>query len=537
MNKIIRFVFISIISLLFIRCSTDSPVAGGGLDTESSGGKLTGSVLFYNGEPGTNTIIKLLPYNYSPFVMDSLQSDTTDSKGCYQFNDLDTGIYNIEALSIDSGCRLLRFNIRILKDSLITIDPDTLKLPGKVSINFKDSIGPGCFYIPGTTISLNLSGKVKTLHVDSIPAASSLSLIFREEESSDDMLLTDNVQVVSGNFTIIDQDSSNTHSQLITIDIPGSDAQIFSELISVPVLVKLSAENFDLSQIDIEDENLRFTKTNGLILNHEIEQWDTINNTAYIWVLLDTLHQYGTNNQIIMNWENRDPETAPSLYSVFDTADGFRGVWHITGEKSGIRNHKLYKDATIYKNHGDDFIRARGITGVIGNGKEFNGEDDYIVIADTSVYHFGSDPFTISLWFNKNDSGKGALITYKFADNKEFGIISDSSNTIFAYSLQDGNLDTICRSSSLTCDQWHHLNLVRKEQNAFELYIDGEMVCQNLFNFYISNTEKGEGLFIGSNLNTELEPFHPFKGYIDEVRLESVARSQERILFNYFNQK
>lgn len=537
MNNIIRFVFLSIISLLFIRCSTDSPVAGGGLDTESSGGRLLGSVKFGNGIPGTKTIIKLLPYNYSPFVTDSIKSVTTDNMGCYQFNDLDTGIYNIEALSIDSGSRLLHFNIRILKDSLITIDPDTLKLPGIISINFKDSIGPGCFYIPGTTISIKLSGKVKTLHVDSIPAASSLPLFFREESSSDDMLLTDNIQVVSGNTTVINQDSSRTHSQLITINTSGSGTSISSELLSIPVLIKLSTENFDFSQIHIEDDNLRFTKTNGMILNHEIEQWDTINKTACIWVLLDTLNQDDTNKQIIINWGNKDPVISPYPYSVFDTADGFRGVWHIVGEKSGIRNHDLYKDATIYNNHGDDFIHARGITGVIGNGKEFNGEDDYIAIADTSVYHFGSGPFTISLWFNKIDSGKGALITYKFADDKEFGIISDSSNNIFAYSLQAGNLDTICKSPSLICGQWHHINLVRNGQNIFELYIDGELTHQNSFNIDINNAGKGEGLFIGSNINIESEPFDPFKGYIDEFRLESVARSPEWIKFNYLNQK
>lgn len=537
MINIIRSVFCSIFFLLFIRCSENAPVAGGGLDTESSGGKLTGSVIFPNGDPGLNTMVKLVPFNYSPFSHSSIKTTLTDDTGSFWFDGIDSGSYNIEAVNINSGTRLLHSDVKIIKDSLITVGHDTLHLPGSIIISLQDSIGSGFFYIPGTTISKRVSPTSKRILIDSVPVASALSLFYRKDSQISDSLISNSIEIRSEDTSFIDLYSSWAHTHKLNLNTSNSGNYIASDLFSIPVLIRFTANNFDFSQIHINNENIRFSKSEGTQLFHEVDSWDTVIQTGEIWILLDTLYGNRESQQITMQWGNNKSIIAIDSYSVFDTAKGFRGVWHIAGEKSGIRNHELYKDATVYNNHGDDFIHARGIDGIIGSGKEFNGEDDYILIGDTGIYHFESDPFTFSMWFNKSDSGKGTLMTYKFAPDEEIGIISDSSNRIFVYEMQGGDLDTICKSSSLTSGQWHYVNVIRIDIENFKLYVDGEFADQNTSGIVLGGDENGKGLFIGSNINAESEPVYPFKGYIDEVRIESAERSADWVRFNFMNQK
>lgn len=538
MNSIIKLVLSTVFSLIFFSCSDNSPVAGGGgLDTESSGGILVGQVQFSNGDPGRNTLIKLLPLNYSIFSQCSIRTILTNESGEYRFEDVDTGLYNLEAVSIDSGSRLLHPALRIIKDSVTNIDHDTLKAPGSILINIQNNPGAGYLYIPGTTISERLTAADSMILIDSVPVAASLSLFFRKDSQSNASVLVDNIIIRSADTTSVTVYSNIDNSQKIFLNTSNSGAYTQSDLFGVPVLLRFTSSNFDFDLLQIDKDQISLTKPDGTPLSFEVERWDTLNRNGEIWVNLDTLYGNSTSQYLLMQPGDTDA-VDNSSHTVFDTANGFIGVWHIFGEKSGIRNHQLYKDATTIQNHGDDYIHARGIAGVTGSGKQFNGEDDYIKINDNINYHFDSEPFTLSMWFNKVDTGKGTLFVFKFdtTEKAELGILSDSNSNIILYAQHGPSVDTICKHHVQSLNQWHYLNVIRKESDIFELYIDGEQVDQSIFSLVLSSSANGEGIFIGANVNNE-EPFDPFNGFIDEVRIESEARNPEFVRFNYLNQK
>ena len=61
----------------------------------------------------------------------------------------------------------------------------------------------------------------------------------------------------------------------------------------------------------------------------EIEQWDSITQSAAIWVRCDTILPSNASQYIVMRYNNRNAISIASGKAVFDTANGFIGVWHM----------------------------------------------------------------------------------------------------------------------------------------------------------------------------------------------------------------
>lgn len=538
MFNLSRYIVLAVLFFWTFRCSNNPAIAGGGLDTESSGGKLVGSVSFPDGQAGKNTQVTLLPHKHLPFIPDSLKTTITDSFGIYEFKDIDSGSYNISAVSLDSGYRFFQRDISVKKNDSIRPDPGILRIPGTITLSVESSMAGGFVYIPGTTILKQISETPENqVVIDSVPAEAEVSVFYRKNTGSNDSLLAQNITLSPGAVYNIYNISAWSYSRQIRLNTSGSGLQTDSDLYSIPVLLRLSASNFNFSEVQESGADIRFIKSNGNRLHFEIERWDSQNNSGEIWVNIDTLYANDSSQSFLMLWGNSDSLIESDTVLTFDTAYGFTGVWHIDGEKDGIRNRDVYKDATYYRNHGDDYIHARGIDGIAGYGKQFNGKDDYIFIEDNEAYHVGSGPFTVSLWFNKSSQKNGILLLYKYTEDeiKEFAIATDTNNTVFIYTRFSNLSDTLCQTTPVTLNVWHFITFTRSESGKIELFLDGEQADDTLYSLDISNAEVGSGIFIGSNIEPESEPFDVFDGFIDEVRFESVARTKEWIRLVYDN--
>ena len=520
--------------MLVCRCAEYPTTAGGGLDTESSGGRLVGAVVYSDGSKGNNTLVRLLPYACSPFDQFQLITTITDSAGTYYFENLDSGLFNLEAVSLDSGSRLLHMKVAVHTNESLSAGVDTLHRPGSVLVNVHDSIGTALFYVPGTSIQKLYTGTGTNVLFDSVPSGIALPIVFRRSESSDDILLVEGITVAPGEFFRVGNDPW-VYSKLFRLNT--SAVSLNSDLISVPLLIRFTSENMTFSQIRSGGDDIRFSKPDGTPLSYQIERWDAVNEMAEVWVNLDTLYGNSSSQTILMQWGNGDSINRSSPVA-FDTGNGFRGVWHICEERDGIRNRGLYRDGTILGNHGDDYIHARGREGMIGYGKQFNGIDDYIVIHDTGAAYQWNEPFTLSLWFNKVVAGEANLITCVGNANgrTEWGVISDSDNGIIVYAIEGDLTDTILVSETLPLTEWHHLCVVKTETESVKLFINGTYSSEGIYRFTTPDSDSGQEIYIGSAVSSDLVPGNVLNGYIDEVRIESVPRTPAWILLNYLNQ-
>ena len=118
---------------------------------------------------------------------------------------------------------------------------------------------------------------------------------------------------------------------------------------------------------------------------------------------VDTVYGNDSGHFVAMYWGEAAAAMSLNHAQVFDTANGFRGVWHMAEEAAGVGTKGLYKDATG-RNNGDDFISATDRSGIIGYGHAFDGSDDYILV-NSPVTSFLKGDLTISVWVNVHDSG------------------------------------------------------------------------------------------------------------------------------------
>jgi hypothetical protein len=536
MRQYCLFSLFIILSLLHFNCSNQN-VAGGGIDTESSGGRLTGAVINNNNASfANNTHLQLVSQNHSPYSNDSIYYAATNDSGRFSFSKIDTGFYTLEAVHPIFGTRFLKRGIHITENNETSIVPETLKTPGSIKIYLGSQSFPNnsLLYIPGTSFSLKLTGG-DFLIIDSIAPGIIPPILYSETNGENSKSITDTLLLHSAETITVAAYKNWLHTMNITIDTYNSGSEITSELHNVPLLVHLDNTNFDFKTVSPDQKDLRFISSTGKTLPYQIDHWDSIGTKTALWVLLDTIKPKDASQFITMRWGNTSANTVSNGATVFDTINGFRAVLHIDEESSGVRNHGLYKDATILANHGDDYINDRDSTGIIGRGKHFDyKQEDFVLIDSLKDCSFGTGPFTISLWFRKDSSQTSNLFAWYFGkDSIPFGASIDHSDSIRVCYASD----TITSAYAPGIDTWIHLVLTRTSAQLLTIYINGNPNKPVPFTKTVG--EDSGMFFIGSDIKVYPGPDllkRSFKGNIDEFRIEASPMSADEVKFTYLNQ-
>jgi len=140
-----------------------------------------------------------------------------------------------------------------------------------------------------------------------------------------------------------DDYSQWTYSKPITLNASSSGANSSNDVHKFPVLVRLASANAAdvFNNANANGSDARFSKSSGAHLSYEIERWDKTNKLAEIWVLVDTIKSHNASQSITMYWGNASAVDSSKSTAVFDTANGFQGVWHF-----GEGNNSSANDAT-----------------------------------------------------------------------------------------------------------------------------------------------------------------------------------------------
>src|SRR5690606_17841281 len=116
---------------------------------------------------------------------------------------------------------------------------------------------------------------------------------------------------------------------------------------------------------------LRFTKSdNTTRIAHQIERWDSAGRSAAVWVRVDTVYGNRNNQRVRMHWGNAAAADSSRGSAVFDTAGGFRAVWHMN--ETGDVADETGRGMTAVANG-----TPGAVAGVIGGARSFNGSSGY----------------------------------------------------------------------------------------------------------------------------------------------------------------
>lgn len=165
----------------------------------------------------------------------------------------------------------------------------------------------------------------------------------------------------------------------------------------------------------------------------------------------------------------------------------------------------------------------------------FDGDDDWVVIKDTSELEFYRKDFTISLWFNTDVSWRQQQIIRKGYDQKTDGegrwVISIDDTGVIRIVLDDIKSPSTLESlgtTRITVGKWHHLAVVFDRDEALKVYLDGELDILDPDITTIASTihnRSSVNVYIGRSHSSE---FH-FEGMIRDISIWQGARTLEQI--------
>ena len=529
---------------IFLFACTRSPVDVAGGSTSTPNEVVVGQAFFPGGEPAALTEVQLIPSSFTAngsIPVSDLAVDTTDAAGAYCFTGVDTGTYNIQAVHLATRKRALLTGVMADTDT-VHAPSAVLEPAGQLLVILSDSSrrDNGYLLIPGTTIAAVLDGTKDTLVLDSVPAGIIPEIVVTSDNGAVAETLRYNITVFSGEAAVVSNPSWK-FTRTIVLNTSATGAEISGTITDFPVCIRLHTDNFDFSQAQTGGNDIRFSTSTGTPLDYEIEKWDAAARQAVLWVKVDTIYGNDSTQSLTMYWGNPEAAGAVNSAAVFDTANGFAGVWHLNEAEGTV------EDATANRYTGNRFGNQSQIEGQIASGQSYLKQGDFSDMGN--VLDPGTSDLTVSAWIKftvtgetytivgKSNGGEpasseyGWLMTFSF-NNFRFMIVSDGGVW--------GDPGTFWTEAGVALNDtasWHFVTAVidRSGNSNCHLFIDGADV---------TGTQLGNITDVGTvsnplnlRIGAEADDEYPVKSYLDEVTVSYTVRTADWVKLCYMNQR
>ena len=324
------------------------------------------------------------------------------------------------------------------------------------------------------------------------------------------------------------------YSHTFSVSFPGATNGI---LTAFPALVKVSESlipGFDYA--DCRKPNggdLRFADEDGRLLDSEVDTWNP-SGESFVWVSLPTL----TNNATIKAYYGW--AFAPNVNSANVWTNGYVGVWHMGGElplKDSVNG-----ETSLNENVAGATLP--GQAGLAGNAIAFNQLSSHKGGLETTDQRYrtsGKTEFTVEFWsyqdsFNPTSppysatymQEKGSETVWRAYDIQSTKVGSNGK-TVVQVKLASGSNDNPSTGNRYpNRAEWVYQNFRLSNTSQFyqglyqDKYRNSKIYTKNYSSSGgITNDTANTTLSIGSSGS------NAFPGMIDEVRISSVARSDD----------
>ncbi|MDB5103813.1 MAG: hypothetical protein JWP91_1502 [Fibrobacteres bacterium] len=539
-------------ALSFNGCESAGGTTGG---SETTNG-LTGIIRDRDGNPVARTQVALVPFDYVPVRGQdarALKRSVTDAQGRYRFAGVASGVYNLEAKDPLRQVQALVRGIHIDSGSAYGEADGTLRAPGTLEIPFSDRHLPenAQAYLAGTTYSAFIASKAMhgTVILGNIAAGEYPELLALSPDLPEGgpAQVTGAFRIGGDSVTRLGPLQSWLHSAALkwdpsAIDLGGGQAGSGS-ITDYPLLVRLSASDFDFSQARSGGEDVRFTRKDGTLLAHQIEHWDSAAGSAAVWVRVDSLPAIASDSALILHWGRNDAVDASHGDLVFGPPGGFASVWHL-GEAAntatgGYRDALGVNHATAAGPNADSRLGA-----VAGSGKRFSPTAGPLAAA-LPMGLGGNGSFSVTFWMRFEAApGRAGVLTFgePVTDRgMHFLIRADSTAQFGPWGVSPDSLDSPSAqqnhfSLAPYAGKWAHVATVYDaSKGRLATYIDGTLAAAN--DLPALDINGAFGLDIGNRVNMITLPQSDFRGDLDEVRIYARALTEPWIKMEYATQK
>lgn len=271
----------------------------------------------------------------------SVWTTVTDSSGEWSVSGLESGAWVVEC----RGGKVGRLSAAVTVGSnrpTVELSTDTVHPKGRIEGAFAPGMFPsgarGKIWIYGTDIVANLDSAGRFV-LEDVPTGP-MRLVAQFESDSSQGRAEDALELaprapaptrVLRPSSFLEEDYDlwpNRKAGSLRFSGVGG-FKLMSTIQRIPVLVRLRGE--PVSPTDRTGSSLRFEDGGGAKLPYEIERWDPVRREADVWVLLHEARKLSDAHGIIVYWGLPEAPDWSNGAAVFDTADGWLGVWHFHG--------------------------------------------------------------------------------------------------------------------------------------------------------------------------------------------------------------
>jgi hypothetical protein len=333
-----------------------------------------------------------------------------------------------------------------------------------------------------------------------------------------------------------------SYAKILKLDTTPAGANITGDVAKYPVAVMLTATNFDFTQANAKGADIRFATMEGAALPHAIEFWDATAKLAAIWVKVDVKGNSATN--IKMTWGDSAAADASDSHAVFDTKDGFVGVWHLS-EAAGT-TAGAYKDATANAADATGIAMEADSTaaGRVGKATSLvHAKKQYIQIdGDKNKLFDIYDKMTYSIWVQQ----KSHTVEYQCMFSK-----GEGGFRIHFYGAADWgenkgkHISEICVEAAgdlcavnpgggtdVAPNKWLHLVGVH-DHPKMSYYVNG-VLEKSLSDNGAWKSDATKPVQIGANSSSQTRSFD---GLLDEARIMGVPKDLNWVKLEFESQK
>jgi hypothetical protein len=544
--RLLFIIYPALIALMLAAGCSQSPEMAGATSETTNG--ISGAVLDKEGEPVAGARVLMRPSDYLSSLPTSAMPkrtvsrvDTvTDDKGSFLIDSVDPGEYFIEVTPEDSLATLYRVEVDP-SDDLVAMEVRTLEKTAVVSGRITPSPGVSDAYVRvyGLERLVKADGVTGDFSLTLPPGYFTLRLSCIHEDGESVTHVDMDIDVSSGEVldlgSIIVKDPSDPfygweHYTRVTINTSPSGADISEDVHNFPVLVRIDqtiipSPFVPQSGISGDGRDIRFAKSDGTTsLPYEIERWDSLNEIAEIWVNVDTIYGNNDSQFIYMYMGNGAAPDQSSGPSVFDTTDGFAGVWHLNDDLSDATFHEF--NGTSEAAEGDE-----AAAGVSGGAVDLD-SNDRVNLGDIDMIN----QVSLSAWIKPSEyTIFDKVITKRWTTNDHpwhvYTLSLDSLHNVFMCVAAGPEVGTATGVTVPALDQWTHVAgtfdgaLLRVFVNGV---LEGEIPLAGTI------VENDEPVYLGFQRDNDRDKFI---GAMDEARISDRARSEDWFKLCYENQK
>lgn len=303
------------------------------------------------------------------------------------------------------------------------------------------------------------------------------------------------------------------------INLTINSSYIDAELTDFPIMVRLNSSRINMSKIQSDCDDLRFTDDSNTELSYEIE-YCNVSDEIIAWVKIPTISNT-TDTTLFLYYNNPTATNGENITDVW--SNNFIRVYHLNDDMSG--SSSIAVDSTGNSNC-TEIQDLDTVDFVIGKGIEGSGANDYLNCGAFT----NPDEFAYSFWSNGatgdmpigGSSGTGTTGAWWFY-NSYVTIKQQASDT--------GHLQTGAHGYSASTTQFFTVNTKKNDyqtvyNNAILTagdYSSAGTMHQNPYTLYV---------FSGASVTT-----YDYDGTMDEVRIRNSVSTVEWIKADYNSQK